>query len=352
MMLIFGLMLLLQTAACLDKFCRFNQSVPCYAALRHKLNVLMVQDARKYDDMKIQKRINYSKTTDPVCRVKNGRVRNCDLYSNRTEVAVINGTLIINRVIRADSGNYTLSLYHCSNCSETSTDLQVNVEAPIGSVEVSISCSSSGAMRVFCSSEGDQILYSWTLNGGPLMDGNASIDLDEGTDGNISCSAKNHVSHRQKTVSVQPCPVLHVSLIALGCVALILFLLFITVYHIYKKKQVKSTPELLPAADVEYVEIQPQKKRKERKEKEEEVQYGEVTFTLNLSSAYTRPQEECIYSQSVVRGGLLIISCDFLRVKGSISCLLSAKGYRDGDAAAASSSSSSFSSVTLPQPDG
>ncbi|XP_016307252.1 uncharacterized protein LOC107661947 [Sinocyclocheilus anshuiensis] len=224
--------------------------------------------------------------------------------------------------------------------------------APIGSVEVSISCSSSGAMRVFCFSEGDQILYSWTLNGGPLMDGNSSIDLDERTDGNISCSVKNHVSHRQKTVSVKPCPVLHVSLIALGFVALILFLLFITVYHIYKKKQVKSTPESLPAADVEYVEIQPQKKRKERKEKEEEVQYGEVTFTLNPSIAYTRPQEECIYSQSVVRGGLLIISCDFLRVKGSISCLLSAKGYRDGDAAAASSSSSSFSSVTLPQPDG
>ncbi|XP_016131959.1 uncharacterized protein [Sinocyclocheilus grahami] len=261
MMLIFGLMLLLQTAACLDQFCKFNQSVPCYGALRHKLNVLMVREARKYDDMKIQKRINYNKTTDPVCRVKNGRMRNCDLYSNRTEVAVINGTLIINRVIRADSGNYTLSLYHCSNCSETSTDLQVNVEAPIDSVEVSISCSSSGAMRVFCSSEGDQILYSWTLNGGPLMDGNSSIDLDEGTDGNISCSVKNHVSHRQKTVNVKQCP------------------------------------ESLPAADVEYVEIQPQKKRKERKEKEEEVQYGEVTFTLNLSSTYTRSQEECIYSQ-------------------------------------------------------
>ncbi len=72
--------------------------------------------------------------------------------------------------------------------------------------EVSISCSSSGAMRASCSSEGDQILYSWTLNGGPLMDGNSSIDLDEGTDGNIICSVKNHVSHGQKTVSVKPCP--------------------------------------------------------------------------------------------------------------------------------------------------
>ncbi len=77
--------------------------------------------------------------------------------------------------------------------------------APIGSVEVSIICSSSGVMGVFCSSDGDQLRYSWTLNGDPLMDGNSSIDLDERTDGNISCSVKNHVSHAQKTIRLKPC---------------------------------------------------------------------------------------------------------------------------------------------------
>ncbi len=61
-------------------------------------------------------------------------------------------------------------------------------------------------MGVFCSSDGDQLLYSWTLNGDPLMDGNSSIDLDERTDGNISCSVKNHVSHAQKTIRLEPCP--------------------------------------------------------------------------------------------------------------------------------------------------
>ncbi|XP_016116591.1 uncharacterized protein [Sinocyclocheilus grahami] len=125
--------------------------------------------------------------------------------SSKTEVTVINGTLIINRVIRADSGNYRLTLVD-SDGSETSRDLQVIVEAPIGSVEVSIICSSSGVMRVSCSSEGDPLLYSWTLNGDPLMIGNSSIDLDEGTDGDISCSVKNHVSHAQKTIRLKPCP--------------------------------------------------------------------------------------------------------------------------------------------------
>ncbi len=82
-------------------------------------------------------------------------------------------------------------------------------------------------MGVFCSSDGDQLLYSWTLNEDPLMDGNSSIDLDERTDGNIicsvmgvscssdgdplmdgniSCSLKNHVSHEEKTIRLKPCP--------------------------------------------------------------------------------------------------------------------------------------------------
>ncbi|KAL0175510.1 hypothetical protein M9458_027840, partial [Cirrhinus mrigala] len=54
---------------------------------------------------------------------------------------------------------------------------------------------------------GDEgLLYSWTLNGDPLMDGNSTIDLDEKTDGNINCMVKNHVSHGQKTIRVKPCP--------------------------------------------------------------------------------------------------------------------------------------------------
>ncbi len=93
----------------LDQFCRLNQSDPCYAALGHKLNLLMVLDASEYD-LKIIKRGNNNQH-DPLCKVKNGRMRmsECDLYNNRPEASVINGTLIINRVIRADSGNYTHS---------------------------------------------------------------------------------------------------------------------------------------------------------------------------------------------------------------------------------------------------
>ncbi|KAL1262291.1 hypothetical protein QQF64_007556 [Cirrhinus molitorella] len=215
----------------LDWFCWFDQSDPCYAALGDNLNLLMVLDARKYD--LIIKRINNTHN-DPVCRIKNDRMRECDLYNNRPEVTVINGTLIIKRVNRADSGNYRLTVYNSDGTETFHGDLQVIVEAPIGSVEVSIICSSSGVMRVSCSSEGDQLLYSWTLNGDPLMDGNSSIDLDEETDGDISCSVKNHVSHTQKTIRVKPCPVSEV-FVLVWCFQLMVLLGLLGGFHIYMR---------------------------------------------------------------------------------------------------------------------
>ncbi|KAK7137593.1 hypothetical protein R3I94_013292 [Phoxinus phoxinus] len=204
MMLIFGLMLL-QTAACVECNCRFDQSVPCYAALGHKLNLQMV-DARYYK-LWIIKTIN-NNPDDPVCKVKNDTryEKECDLFKNRPEVTFINGNLIINRVTRADSGNYTLKL-DLSDGTEKSADLQVKVEAPIGSVEVSIICSSSGVTSVSCSSDGDPLIYSWTLNGHPLMDGNTNIQLNNTSHGDIIiCSVKNHVSDGQKSISVEDCP--------------------------------------------------------------------------------------------------------------------------------------------------
>ncbi|KAL0175530.1 hypothetical protein M9458_027860, partial [Cirrhinus mrigala] len=96
-------------------------------------------------------------------------------------------------------------LNESSNHIKDSCDCHVSLpQAPIGSVEVSISCSSNQS-SVSCSSEGDQITYNWTLNGiileqGPMVR-NTTIQLNETSAiGNISCSVKNHVSHAQKTI--------------------------------------------------------------------------------------------------------------------------------------------------------
>ncbi|XDV37933.1 hypothetical protein PO909_007450, partial [Leuciscus waleckii] len=140
---------------------------------------------------------------------------------------------VINHVSRADSGTYGLKL----EGSEIFKYLQVIVEDPIGSVEVSINCSSSGVMRASCSSDGDPLLFSWTLNGDPLMDGNTTIDLDEGTDGNISCSVKNHVSHRQKTIRLD-CPGVRsvsVVFVLVWCFQMMLLLGLFAGFHIYMR---------------------------------------------------------------------------------------------------------------------
>ncbi|XP_016364003.1 uncharacterized protein LOC107705288 [Sinocyclocheilus rhinocerous] len=214
MMLIFGLMLLLQSAACLDRFCWFGQSDPCYTALEDKLSLQML-NASKYN-LKIIKRINNT-ADDPVCRIKNDtmRIKECDLYNNRSEVTVINGTLIINRVIRADSGNYRLTLDH-SDGTETSRDLQVIVE--------------------------------------------------------------DHP----------------VALIVLGSLAVILIVLVIIAYYVYKKKnQLKPT-------NVENASTGPQTNRNEKKE--QELHYGEVMFTdRKVQQQPCKTQEECLYAQVQTR---------------------------------------------------
>ncbi|KAL0175504.1 hypothetical protein M9458_027834, partial [Cirrhinus mrigala] len=91
-----------------------------------------------------------------------------------------------------------------------------------------------GVMRASCSSEGDQLLYSWTLNGDPLMDGNSTIDLDEGNDGNICCSVKNHVSHAQKIIRLV-CPAVSVVFVLVWCFQLMVLLGLLGGFHIYMR---------------------------------------------------------------------------------------------------------------------
>ncbi|XP_056100224.1 uncharacterized protein si:zfos-741a10.3 isoform X5 [Rhinichthys klamathensis goyatoka] len=138
MMLIFGLMLLLETAACVEVNCSFDQSGPCSAALGDKLRLKLV-DASKYN-LKIQKR-NYNTQDDPVCKIKDDTMKECDLFNNRYDkVSVKNGILVINSVIRADSGNYRLQVF-ASDGTETSRDLQVIVEeSPSSLVHVLVWC--------------------------------------------------------------------------------------------------------------------------------------------------------------------------------------------------------------------
>ncbi|XP_039511076.1 uncharacterized protein LOC120465414 isoform X1 [Pimephales promelas] len=130
MMLIFGLMLLLlKIAASVERFCWFNQSGPCNVVLGDKLSLMMTLDASK-NDLRIHKRI-YNTSDDPFCKIKNDRINEeeCDLFKNTLdEVSVNNGILVINPVIRADSGIYRLQVFNSQGVEILKADLQVIVE--------------------------------------------------------------------------------------------------------------------------------------------------------------------------------------------------------------------------------
>ncbi|KAK7140868.1 hypothetical protein R3I93_015112 [Phoxinus phoxinus] len=134
MKLIFGLMLLLKTAASQEFNCSFLRTGPCNAVLGDKLSLQLV-DTREYN-LKILKSIR-SKDKDPVCKIRNDVINKaeCDLFNNRRdEVSVNNGILIINSVIRADSGNYRLHLTD-SDGTITYRVLQVIIEESVLSPE-------------------------------------------------------------------------------------------------------------------------------------------------------------------------------------------------------------------------
>ncbi|KAI4895419.1 hypothetical protein NFI96_006455 [Prochilodus magdalenae] len=80
----------------------------------------------------------------------------------------------------------------------------------VSSVEVTYSCSSSEKRRVYCSSDGENVTYSWTFRGTPHTDqpadGNQTLLLDKEFVGDVTCYAQNHVSHEHKTIKLDPCP--------------------------------------------------------------------------------------------------------------------------------------------------
>ncbi|XP_052005451.1 T-cell surface antigen CD2-like [Xyrauchen texanus] len=308
MLFIFGLLLLLiPTHTCVEMFCRFNQTDPCYTSLGHKLYLQMVMDAR---NVELRFKKGTDSTADAIFRVKNNKIMEFKEYEsirNRSEFIFNNGTLILNSVIRSDSGTYRLEIYNSDGTHTHTNNLQVIVEAPIGSVEVSINCSSSGEKRVSCSSEGDQLIFNWTLNGQELEDGNNTIHLDEEISGSITCTVKNHISHGQYTTRVNRCAgtttatvTSHLTstvndstqtsghvvsvVVALGSGTVILILLVITVYHIYKKrKQFKPTAEVGDDTELVYAHITHKKlKRKDEHKRSELTPTGDVEYaTIN-----------------------------------------------------------------------
>nr|XP_046181173.1 uncharacterized protein LOC124011711 isoform X2 [Oncorhynchus gorbuscha] len=257
---------------------------------------------------------------------------------DRLHFFINNGTFRLNNTRRNDSGEYLLEKYDSDGKSSETRELQLFIEAPVSSPQLSSECLSHGEMRVSCSSEGDGPQYSWTLDGQTLNDTDASSDnktntitLKKGLSGDLTCTVRNNINRNTVSRRISHCPVLiyvnctlsngtkisewvnatgntlcvepttvttesptsktftatkYIGMAAGSLAGVVLVLLMVlAVYCVQKKNKPPSKPQVISLStvkgdsqDVEYADVRILRQEMRQKEREApaEVEYGQV----------------------------------------------------------------------------
>ncbi|XP_014887024.1 uncharacterized protein LOC106946869 isoform X2 [Poecilia latipinna] len=124
-----------------------------------------------------------------------------------------NGSVRINDLTRTDSGEYKIDMFDEDGYMMGCRTLQLFVQAPVSSVQLSHDCLSQGQMKVSCVSQGDSPQYSWTLDGHTLTDSELFsrntetniIVLRQNISGHLVCSVRNQVSNSSKEMNLAGC---------------------------------------------------------------------------------------------------------------------------------------------------
>ncbi|CAB1325227.1 unnamed protein product, partial [Coregonus sp. 'balchen'] len=190
---------------------RQNRS-PCYGALGGTVYLQLITDAKGNDELIFWK--NQTGTRTEILKRKNYILVITDItIKDRTHFFTNNGTFRLNNTRRNDSGKYLLETYHTNGTFIWTSGLQLFIEAPVSSPQLSSECLSHGEMRVSCSSEGDGPQYSWTLDGQTLRDTETSpgdetntITLKKGLSGNLTCTVRNNISSVAISKRISHCP--------------------------------------------------------------------------------------------------------------------------------------------------
>ncbi|CAB1325234.1 unnamed protein product [Coregonus sp. 'balchen'] len=183
----------------------------CYGALGGTVYLQLITNATGNVDLTFWKGTNVTKKE--IVKIKNDKlvIRNSTI-KDRVHFFRNNGTFRLNNTTRNDSGKYLLEIFHDGKPISTS-GLQLFIEAPVSSPQLSSDCLSHGEMRVSCSSGGDGPQYSWTLDGQTLRDTEASpgdetntITLKKGLSGNLTCTVRNNISSVAVSNIISHCP--------------------------------------------------------------------------------------------------------------------------------------------------
>ncbi|XP_036445340.1 uncharacterized protein LOC118821038 [Colossoma macropomum] len=206
MLVIFGILLMFTEAGMgllfMNPDCRFNQSDPCYGAVGRPLYLQLPSE----DELQLLKNMSGS-PPDHIFRLRNQKItQNFSDYPS-WQFVTNNSIMIISSAEKRDSGRYILEIFDSAGRDRGIYHLQLVIEDVVSSVTVTDNCFSIENRTVSCSSDGENVHYSWTFqHTHQLIDGNQTLLLDKEAVGNVTCYAQNHVSREHKTIELQQCP--------------------------------------------------------------------------------------------------------------------------------------------------
>ncbi|CAB1337026.1 unnamed protein product, partial [Coregonus sp. 'balchen'] len=185
----------------------------CYGALGGTVSLQLMTIDSKVPDI-LLKTISTG-VTKIILKIRNKTDKKVKIHKSietRAHFFFNNGTFRIDNTERSDSTEYRLETFNSDGETIRTRRLQLFIEAPVSSLQLSSQCLTHGEMRVTCSSEGDGPQYSWTLDGHTQRDTEASpgdqtntMTLKRGLSGDLTCTVKNHISSVTVSKKISPC---------------------------------------------------------------------------------------------------------------------------------------------------
>ncbi|XP_076143273.1 junctional adhesion molecule A-like isoform X1 [Alosa pseudoharengus] len=238
--------------------CNATQNAACYGALRGPVSLQLMRNTTghqlslRYNDIAVfkfrnSKSVFYEEFNTPS-------------VLQRWQFVPDNGTMIINPAERRDAGTYRVLITEEATGREVEHTVQLTIEAPVSSVDLSISSSANGERSVMCSSNGDSPQYSWSLDGRPLGETDADLSSDNQTlllrgdvTGQLTCSVRNHVSSTHTTRLMELCSggISPVFISVWLAEIIILTSLLVGGYYLYIRNRTSHTPDERKDQDVE-----------------------------------------------------------------------------------------------------
>lgn len=179
----------------------------CHGTLGGTLFLRLMDDASKISGYE------WKNETKKIMSGKRSNIA-INLLRERSRFSPESGMFQINNLTRIDSSRYTLMIFNERNQMSEKRSLNLSVQAPVTSVQLTVECLSLGSKRLSCSSgRGDDPRYGWTLDGraltgDQLLNGTGrtdSVTLKVDVLGQLVCRVHNHVSNASRSVELTTC---------------------------------------------------------------------------------------------------------------------------------------------------